>query len=95
VAGGTAKRIFKGLAGPDMTLGTEAVSQVGARCESSDLVVGEDDAMTWGLVFDLDTMAFQAPSARASKAGARDDRGAGTQARHRASRTASTIVGAS
>lgn len=68
VAGGTAKRIFKGLAGPDMTLGTEAVSQVGARCESSDLVVGADDAMTWGLVFDLGTMAFHAPGARTSKA---------------------------
>jgi len=68
VAGGTAKRIFKGLAGPDMTLGTEAVSQVGARCESSDLVVGADDALTWGLVFDLGTMAFRAPGARTSKA---------------------------
>ncbi len=68
VGGGTAKRIFKGLAGPDMTLGTEAVSQVGARCDSSDLVVGADDPMTWGLVFDLGTMALQAPGARTSKA---------------------------
>jgi hypothetical protein len=29
MAAGTAKRIFEGLSGPDMTLGTEAVSQVG------------------------------------------------------------------
>jgi hypothetical protein len=66
--GGTAKRIIKGLAGPDMTLGTEAVSGVGGRCDSSDLVIGADDAMTWGLVFDLATMALRAPEARASKA---------------------------
>jgi hypothetical protein len=66
--GGTAKRIFKGLAGPDMTLGTEAVRSVGARCDSSDLVVGADDAMTWGLVFDLATMALQAPGARTTQA---------------------------
>jgi hypothetical protein len=68
VGGGTAKRIFKGLAGPDMTLGTEAVRSVGARCDASELVVGADEAMSWGLVFDLATMVLQAPGARTSKA---------------------------
>jgi hypothetical protein len=68
VGGGTAKRIYKGLAGPDMTLGTEAIGSVGARCDASELVVGADEAMTWGLVFDLATMALKAPGARTSKA---------------------------
>jgi hypothetical protein len=67
-SGARAKRIIKGLAGPDMTLGTEAVRNVGARCDASELVVGADDAMTWGLVFDLATMALTAPGARATRA---------------------------
>jgi len=66
--GGRAKRLYKGLAGPDMTLGVEAIRSLGERCDSSDLVVGADDAMTWGLVFDLATMALQAPGARTSRA---------------------------
>jgi hypothetical protein len=66
--GGTAKRIVKGLAGPDMTLGTEAVRKQWAGCAASEIVVGADDAMSWGLVFDLGTSALQAPGARASAA---------------------------
>lgn len=68
VSGATAKRILRGLAGPDITLGTEAVRTVEARCDSSDLVVGADDPMTWGLVFDLATTVLQSPGARASRA---------------------------
>jgi len=66
--GGRAKRILKGLAGPDMTLGTEAVGVLGGRCDSSDLVVGAEDTMTWGLVFDLATTSLQARGARTSQA---------------------------
>ena len=51
--GGTAKRYSRGFAGPDMTLGTEGVREVAARCESPVLLVGADDAMNWGLVYDL------------------------------------------
>jgi hypothetical protein len=66
--GGTAKRIIKGMAGPDMTLGTEAVARQGAGCGAPELVVGADDRLTWGLVFDLATMSLTAPGARAFRA---------------------------
>jgi hypothetical protein len=66
--GGTAKRIVKGLAGPDMTFGIEAVRKQSSGCAAPALLVGADDALTWGLVFDLGTMSLQAPGARASAA---------------------------
>jgi hypothetical protein len=68
IAGGRAKRVIRGLAGPDMTLGTEAVRAVSAQCDASTLVVGADEAMTWGLLFDLATTVLAAPGARASAA---------------------------
>jgi hypothetical protein len=68
ISGGRAKKVIKGLAGPDMTLGTEAVRSVAGGCDASALVVGADDSMTWGLVFDLATMALAAPGARVSGA---------------------------
>src|SRR5260221_289236 len=64
--GGKAKRIIKGLAGPDMTLGTEAVRARQAGCGASEIVVGADDAISWGLVFDLMTNVLHAPGASAS-----------------------------
>jgi hypothetical protein len=64
--GGTAKRIIKGMAGPDMTLGTEAVLKQSSACGSPELLVGADDRFPWGLVFDLATMSLQAPGARSS-----------------------------
>jgi hypothetical protein len=68
ISGGRAKKIFKGLAGPDMTLGTDAVRAVSAGCNASVLVVGADEAMTWGLIFDLATTALTAPGSRTSAA---------------------------
>jgi hypothetical protein len=68
ISGGRAKKVFKGLAGPDMTLGTDAVRAVGAQCDASVLVVGADEGMTWGLIFDLATQGLGAPGARASAA---------------------------
>jgi hypothetical protein len=58
--GGTAKRVTKGLAGPDMTLGTEAMRKQWSTCGASELVVGADDLMSWGLVFDLARAALEA-----------------------------------
>src|SRR5262249_11738767 len=45
--GGTAKKYSRGFAGPDMTLGTEAVRNATAHCDSPLLLVGADDAMIW------------------------------------------------
>jgi hypothetical protein len=59
--GGTAKKYSRGFAGPDMTLGTEAVRNATAHCESALLLVGADDAMIWGLVHDLVAIARVTP----------------------------------
>jgi hypothetical protein len=66
--GATAKRINKGLAGPDMTLGSEAVVQQASGCAAPELVVGGDDRFPWGLVFDLATTATTAHGSRLSVA---------------------------
>jgi hypothetical protein len=66
--GGKAKRITHGLAGPDITLGTEAVRKQAEGCNAAELVVGSDDGLTWGLVFDLATSVLGSPGARASTA---------------------------
>lgn len=66
--GGTPKRIIKGLAGPDMTLGTEAIMKQSGGCNANEMYLGADDALTWGLAFDLGTAALGAPGARASAA---------------------------
>jgi hypothetical protein len=64
VGGAVAKRINKGLAGPDMTLGTEAVLGIAGSCAASELIVGGDDHFPWGLVFDLATSATTAHGSR-------------------------------
>jgi hypothetical protein len=66
--GGTAKRIIKGMAGPDMTLGGEAVQKQTGGCGANELLVGADDRFSWGLVFDLATLSLQAPGSRVSTA---------------------------
>jgi hypothetical protein len=66
--GGRAKRIVRGLAGPDVTLGTEAIRTQWAGCGAPSIAVGAEDTMTWGLVFDLATNALQAPGSRANSA---------------------------
>jgi hypothetical protein len=66
--GGTARRIIKGLAGPDMTLGTEAMRRQWTRCGAAELVIGSDDVMPWGLVFDLATAGLQASGTHPSTA---------------------------
>jgi hypothetical protein len=66
LGGATAQRVNKGLAGPDMTLGGEAVQKQSGSCSASELVVGGDDHFPWGLVFDLATNAVQARGSRTS-----------------------------
>lgn len=66
--GGKATRILRGLAGPDLTLGAEAMRKQAGACEASELAVGADDAMSWGLVFDLAMSALHQPWTRASAA---------------------------
>ncbi len=66
--GGVAKRVIRGLAGPDITLGLEAIGDRFEKCGASAVVVGADEAMTWGLVFDLATSVLRTPGARASAA---------------------------
>jgi hypothetical protein len=66
--GGRAKRIVRGLAGPDVTLGTDAVREQWSGCASPTIVIGAEDTMTWGLLFDLATSALQAPGSRANAA---------------------------
>jgi hypothetical protein len=66
--GGVAKRVLRGLAGPDLTLGLEAVEKQGSNCAASQFALGADDAMTWGLVFDLGRAALHAPWTRTSSA---------------------------
>lgn len=51
--GGTATRYTHGMAGPDMTLGSDGVRKVGASCDSGTFVIAGDDSVKWGLVFDL------------------------------------------
>jgi hypothetical protein len=66
--GGTAKRVIKGLAGPDMTLGGEAVRKQMSACAASQVFVGADEGLTWGLVFDLATGALAAQGSHVSSA---------------------------
>ncbi len=56
LGGGAAKTYSKGFAGPDMTLGTEGVRESIGHCDAPTLFVGADDAMNWGLVYDLATI---------------------------------------
>ncbi len=66
--GGRAKRIVRGLAGPDVTLGTDAIRTQWAGCGAPSIAIGAEDTMTWGLAFDLATSALQAPGSRANSA---------------------------
>lgn len=51
--GGGAQRFSKGFAGPDVTLGSEALRKASAACDSSLWFLGAEDSIPWGLVFDL------------------------------------------
>ncbi len=59
--GGTALRYAHGMAGPDITLGSEGLRKLANACESSIFFVSADDSIKWGMVFDL---ASAAPGGR-------------------------------
>jgi hypothetical protein len=53
-AGGTpAKRYTHGFAGPDITLGSDAVRKLAAGCDSGVWLVAAEESVPWGAVFDL------------------------------------------
>ena len=64
--GGAAKRVGRGLAGPDMTLGLAAVRERREGCGAPELVLGADDEMPWGVVFDLAESVMSVASAQAN-----------------------------
>ena len=51
--GAGAGRFAKGMAGPDMTLGTQGVRKLSLACESSTWFFSAEDSVEWGLAFDL------------------------------------------
>jgi len=53
VAGATAERFTHGMAGPDMTRGSEGMRKRVLSCESNVFFVSADENVTWGLTFDL------------------------------------------
>ncbi len=67
--GGASQRFTHGFAGPDLTLGGDAIRKGAAACDSQLFVVGGEDNITWGLTFDL-AMAIKTtplPNGRASQ----------------------------
>ena len=66
--GGVAHRIGRGLAGPDLTLGMDVIHKATESCQASQIAVGADDSMTWGLVFDLAMAALHQPWTRTNAA---------------------------
>jgi hypothetical protein len=52
-SGATAERFTHGMAGPDLTRGSEGIRKRVLACESPVWFAAADDNVTWGLVFDL------------------------------------------
>ena len=52
-SGATAERFTHGMAGPDLTRGSEGIRKRLLACESNVWFVSADENVTWGLVFDL------------------------------------------
>jgi hypothetical protein len=51
---GQGRRYAKGMAGPDLTLGSDAIRKATAGgCEAKLIYLGADETVAWGLVFDL------------------------------------------
>lgn len=53
LGGTTAKRFAKGMAGPDLTLGSEGFRKQIAACDTKVAVLSADESVTWGLLYDL------------------------------------------
>jgi hypothetical protein len=52
-SGATAERFTHGMAGPDLTRGSEGIRKRVLACDSPVWFASADDNVTWGLVFDL------------------------------------------
>lgn len=52
-SGASAARFSRGMAGPDITRGSEGVRKQMASCDAGHWFVSADDGVTWGLVVDL------------------------------------------
>ena len=52
-SGATADRFSRGLAGPDLTRGSEGLRKRVLACDSNVFFLSADENVTWGLVFDL------------------------------------------
>jgi hypothetical protein len=52
-SGATAERFTHGMAGPDLTRGSEGIRKRLLACESNVWFASADENVTWGLVFDL------------------------------------------
>jgi hypothetical protein len=63
--GAPAKRFAKGMAGPDITLGSDALRKgmTSKTCNSALALLGADDGVMWGLLFDLALAANEGPTA--------------------------------
>lgn len=59
-SGASAARFSRGMAGPDITRGSEGVRKQMASCDAPQWFVSADDGVTWGLVTDL-VVAVQEP----------------------------------
>jgi hypothetical protein len=64
--GGSAKRVGRGLAGPDLTLGLAAVRERREGCGAPELVLAAEDTIPWGVAFDLAEDATSVTSAQAT-----------------------------
>jgi hypothetical protein len=53
LGGGSTKKLSKGMAGPDITQGSDAIAAQAGHCEGAVAVVSGEDPVTFGLVFDL------------------------------------------
>ncbi len=53
ISGATADRFSRGLAGPDLTRGSEGLRKRVLACDSNVFFVSADENVTWGLTFDL------------------------------------------
>jgi hypothetical protein len=65
VGGTTAKKFTHGFAGPDITLGSDAVRKLAASCSSGVWFVSADPSIPWGSVFDLAATSMGAGDASA------------------------------
>jgi hypothetical protein len=64
-SGATAERFARGMAGPDLTRGSEGIRKRVLACDAAPWFLGADENVTWGLVFDLALAVAQVDDAGA------------------------------